>query len=116
MSVSLHKWTLACEGLPCPGDCDFCNREPDENTFTAFTFPDVYIDYENEIENENYDNEIKAFSVPKDWATAWARTTCGITLDEFRNEYTYDDTAQMLDDAYDQGVLIEEKTLEGGTI
>lgn len=29
MSVSLYKWTEACEGQPCPGDCDLCNKEPE---------------------------------------------------------------------------------------
>ena len=24
MSVSLYRWTEACYGQPCPGDCDLC--------------------------------------------------------------------------------------------
>lgn len=27
MSVSLYRWTEACEGKPCPGDCDECGFE-----------------------------------------------------------------------------------------
>lgn len=27
MSVSLWRWTEACEGTPCPGDCDLCEKE-----------------------------------------------------------------------------------------
>lgn len=29
MSVSLYRWTEACEGRPCPGDCDLCAWEPE---------------------------------------------------------------------------------------
>ena len=27
MSVSLWRWSEDCEGVPCVGDCDLCNRE-----------------------------------------------------------------------------------------
>ena len=30
MSVSKWKYTPACDGKPCPGDCDNCGWEPDE--------------------------------------------------------------------------------------
>lgn len=30
MSVSLWRWTEACDGQPCPGDCDNCDYEPEE--------------------------------------------------------------------------------------
>ena len=29
MSVSKYRWTEACEGQPCPGDCDLCSKEPE---------------------------------------------------------------------------------------
>ena len=29
MSVSLWRWTEACEGQPCPGDCNLCFWEPE---------------------------------------------------------------------------------------
>lgn len=32
MSVSLYRWTEACEGRECPGDCDLCHEnEEDED-------------------------------------------------------------------------------------
>ena len=31
MSVSLWRWTENCEGQPCPGDCDLCSYEEDED-------------------------------------------------------------------------------------
>lgn len=30
MSVSKWRYTSACDGQPCPGDCDMCDRETDE--------------------------------------------------------------------------------------
>lgn len=30
MSCSLYRWTEECEGQPCPGDCDLCNKNSDE--------------------------------------------------------------------------------------
>ena len=27
MSVSLYRWTIACDDTLCPGDCDKCNFE-----------------------------------------------------------------------------------------
>ena len=32
MSVDLYRWTEACDGQPCPGDCDLCtkNEEVDD--------------------------------------------------------------------------------------
>lgn len=29
MSVSLWRWSEACEGKPCCGDCDECGEEDD---------------------------------------------------------------------------------------
>lgn len=29
MSVSLWRYTEDCNGNPCPGDCDLCNKEPE---------------------------------------------------------------------------------------
>lgn len=30
MSVSKWRWTEACDGRPCPGDCDHCSFDPDD--------------------------------------------------------------------------------------
>lgn len=30
MSCSLWRWTEACDGQPCPGDCDICDYDPEE--------------------------------------------------------------------------------------
>ena len=30
MSVSKWRYTEACEGRPCPGDCDNCSKEDED--------------------------------------------------------------------------------------
>ena len=30
MSCSLYRWTEDCEGRECPGDCDVCDRNMEE--------------------------------------------------------------------------------------
>lgn len=37
MSCSLWRYTEQCEGRPCPGDCDYCDFDPDEVTITPPT-------------------------------------------------------------------------------
>lgn len=31
MSCSLYMWTSECEGQPCPGDCDLCDKHEYED-------------------------------------------------------------------------------------
>ncbi len=31
MSVDLYRWTEACEGDYCVGDCDLCHKEQEED-------------------------------------------------------------------------------------
>ena len=33
MSANLYRYTEECEGVPCPGDCDMCNRNIQSNLF-----------------------------------------------------------------------------------
>lgn len=30
MSVSKWRWTESCDGIPCPGDCDVCSKNEEE--------------------------------------------------------------------------------------
>lgn len=80
------------------------------NTIQFDTFPDMFTDYENLIENENYDNELIVFEVPRDWAINWIKTELGMSLEEFLNEYTWDDTLAMRYKADADGVLMNEHT------
>ena len=76
---------------------------------TYFTYSDMFTDYENGIENENYDYEMRVIKVPRDWASEWVRARFGMSLDEYENEYDYNDSFQMYEDAMYAGVLISEK-------
>lgn len=71
------------------------------------TYPDMFTDYENMIENKNYDHEHRVFEVPRDWALKWIDENTHYE-DGFWNEYTYDDTMQMYEDALRAGALISE--------
>lgn len=78
-----------------------------DDTIQFDTYPDMFTDYENLIENENYDYEHRVFEVPRDWALEWISKNARYD-DGFWNEYTYDDTFQMYEDACKAGVLISE--------
>lgn len=44
MSVSLYRWTEACDAGPCPGDCDCCHKnEEDKEDEEQNTTPPVVI-------------------------------------------------------------------------
>lgn len=30
MSVDLYRWAERCDGQPCPGDCDNCNKNDED--------------------------------------------------------------------------------------
>ena len=34
MSCSLWRWTKDCDGKPCPGDCDVCGKEEEDEVDT----------------------------------------------------------------------------------
>lgn len=77
------------------------------NNFTIETYPPMFSDYDNYIENEDYDDTIRVFSVPKQWAVDWIKHS-GYTLDEFLQEYTWDETYEMYEDANSEAVIISE--------
>lgn len=78
------------------------------STITFETYSDMFTDYDEYIENENYDDEERVFTVPKDWAIIWIRENCEMSLEEFLDEYTSDDTNDMYCAAILDDVLIEE--------
>lgn len=81
--------------------------------FVIETYPPMLSDYDNDVENENYDNEIRVFAVPRDWALKWI-LDFGMTLEDWLDDYTWDDTFQMYSDAVSEEVLIRE-TIEPRT-
>lgn len=78
------------------------------NEFTIETYPDMMLDYENDIENPSYDDTIRVFSVPRDWAMEWISQKDGRSFDEFMSEYTWDNTYAMYCDSIREGMLIGE--------
>ena len=78
---------------------------------TFETYPDMLSDYETGTENENYDDELRVFTVPKEWAVGWIRDTWNMDLDKFLEVYTWDDTYQMYLYAMYGQVILEEHTV-----
>lgn len=81
-------------------------------TVTYDTYPDMFLDRDCTIENENYDNELRVFTVPEAWATEWIRHECKMTPAEFDDWYTWDVTYQMYADAIDEKVLISTEIID----
>lgn len=83
-------------------------------TISFDTYPDMMKDYERGIENDNYDNELRIFTVPEAWAAGWIKQFFyeveldDLGYDYFETVYSWDDTYQMYSDAHAAGVLIEE--------
>lgn len=82
------------------------------DTVTYATYPDMFLDYDEMLENSNYDNELREFTVPTQWATAWIRRECKMTPAEFNEWYTWDVTDQMYADAVREKVLISTEIID----
>lgn len=70
------------------------------------TYPPCF--NEDGSENENYDNEVKVFVVPHEWAERWLRKNYDCSIAEFLETYDWDGTVQMnYDAAVDGAILLE---------
>ena len=49
MSCSLWRYTEACEGRPCPGDCDCCDFDPDEVTIQPPTVDYKWEEFDDDL-------------------------------------------------------------------
>ena len=79
-----------------------------ENTFTIDTYAGVKLDNAGDGVNELLNRMLKLdFTVPQDWAMNWICYHEWMDEDEFRGEYSYEDTAEMLRDACADGVVIK---------
>lgn len=83
-----------------------------KETVTFYTYPPMFKNYKTFQENENYDRELRSFTVPKKWASEWIFKTYKMWFDEFLNEYTWDDTYDMYESALDAGVASNIKIVE----
>lgn len=109
MLCTLCLWDNEDSNDPLPDNCDWspvngCHRQ----LFTIETYPPMMSDYENQIENPDYDDTIRVFSVPKPWVMKWLNQN-DYTLDEFMSTYTWDDTFRMYEDATAEKVIISEE-------
>lgn len=73
------------------------------------TYPPMFEDYLGMVENKNYDDEVRVFVVPEEWGKKWIVNNCG-SIEEFFDEWTWDDGLAMHTDAKADGVLISEWT------
>lgn len=79
------------------------------------TYPPFYNNYETGEFNENYDNELVVFTVPTDWCERWVKRNRNMELYDFLQEYTWDDTEAMLNDASIADVILSEERVPRDT-
>ena len=105
------KSMLVCSACPINSFCDWSPKNGcsmDSNHLVVWTYPNMYTDRKNGIENEDYDDEVKVFSVPLAWAEKWLREIFKDTVDDFMDEYTWDDSLYMYEAARTDGVIAME--------
>ena len=74
-----------------------------------YTYPEMFVPYDNGyIENPDYDDTVIVFEVPLTWAKHWVKKEGYDSLESFLNEYTWDDTLCMYNDAFRDGTLYND--------
>lgn len=81
-------------------------------TIVFLTYPPALKDYDKWIENDEYDNQLRAFEVPIWWASEFVFITWRMGLADFIDEYTWDDSYEMYLQAAADGIVISEKITE----
>lgn len=76
-------------------------------TIVLSTYPPLTLDDGNE--NANYENEFREFGVPKEWVTRWLDGA--ITLEEFLDTYTWDESYFLYQDAVADHAVISDVIL-----
>ena len=84
------------------------------DSITFDTYPPMFKVYEEYLENEEYDEQIRLFSVPKAWAVDWIFIQFRMGLEDFMNEYTWDDTFEMYGAAKAAGVILSDEIVDRG--
>ena len=82
------------------------------NTITLDTYPDMFTDYDEFIENEDYDNQKREFGVKIAWMADYVSHTWGMTLDDFFKTNTWDENWQLYEMAQRNGALVFERIVE----
>ena len=70
------------------------------------TFPALYSDYENMVENKDYDDTVTVFTVPYEWFINWLDNE---PESDFMSNYTWDDTLSMYNSAMAENVVLSER-------
>lgn len=81
---------------------------------TLETYPPLMLDYENEIENPNYDEELLVFTVPYPWLyEEFKRDNFGVKdFEDFLiYQYTWDDTQFLYARATTDKVIVHEEII-----
>lgn len=78
-------------------------------TITFGTYPPLTLD--DGSVNENYDDELREFEVPKEWVTRWLDGA--ITLEEFLDTYTWDESYFLYQDAIADHAVISDNVVLG---
>lgn len=76
-------------------------------TIVFVTYPPMTLD--DGSVNENYDDELREFEVPKEWVTRWLNGDT--TLEELMNTYTWDESYFLYQDAVADHVVISDVIL-----
>ena len=79
-------------------------------TIVLYTYPPMTLD--DGSANENYDNEIREFEVSKEWVARWLDGA--ITLEEFLDTYTWDESYFLYQDAIADQAVISDVILRRG--
>ena len=91
-------------------------EEQNSNEFAEYeTYPPLTMD--DGSENEKYDETIKKFKVPAEWAAKWIGNwslESNISASMFKDYYTWDDTLSMYDSAVADNVIVSEEIVERG--
>ena len=78
-------------------------------TIKFYTYPNVFND--DDTENVNYDYELRSFEVPVPWFLEFILKEWE-SVEQFFDEFTYDDTWWIYEQAIITGNLISEKIVE----
>ena len=79
---------------------------------TFDTYPPMFIDYGEFIENDRYDDTLRWFVVPKLWAVDFISRFFGMKFEEFMRNYTWDDTFQMYECAMQDNQIVSDYIMD----
>lgn len=82
-----------------------------ENRVIFYTYSEVFSDFEDYVENADYDSELIQFSVPVNWAVDYIFIHFRMGIEDFMNGYDFDDTLEMMECAEAEGIDVQQKII-----